>query len=271
MAVVADVPRSTRARHVWRSTREFLAHDILASLAALLVLAIIWQLVALVVDAQWLPRPTTVASRLGQLAGDGSFRTAALSSGWTALGGFAVATLLGGACGMAMGLSRIVAAGLKLYLDAVLMIPTVALAPIFVVMLGITSKSVFILTVIYAFGIVTLSTEHAVLGVDRTWMEVGTVFGANRRQLVTRILLPGVGPAFMGGLHLGMARAFKGMIVGQVFLGVLGIGSYEARFEQAFDSVGIWAIAVVLIAMALVLTWLVKLADHIINYWAYTS
>ncbi len=233
--------------------------------------AAVWELIALTANVQWLPAPTAVVSRIGQLFSDPAFRSTALSSGATALGGFAVATVLGAACGLAMGLSRIVAAGLRIYVDALLIIPTVALGPVFVVIFGITSTSVFILCVLYAFGIITLTTEHAFRGVDRLWLEVGAVYGADRRRLVTRIILPGVAPAFLGGLHLGMARAFKGMIVGQVFLGVLGIGAYEAQFEEAFDSVGIWSIAMVLIAMALVLSWLVKLADHVINHWAYTA
>lgn len=271
MAVVMQVPRISRRRHIWHSTREFLLHDILASLVAVLAALIVWELVALVVNLEWLPTPTAIVSELGDLFSDGSFRAAALSSGGIALGGFAVATILGGLCGLAMGLSRVVAAGLRIYVDALLIIPTVALGPVFVVIFGITSTSVFILSILYAFGIVAISTEHAIRGVDPIWLEVGAVFGANRRRLITQIILPGVAPAFFGGLHLGMARAFKGMIVGQVFLGVLGVGAYEARFEEAFDSVGIWSVAVVLIAMALVLTWLVKLVDHIVNYWAYTS
>lgn len=201
MAVVTatTVPRFNRRQHVWRSTREFLLHDILSSFAALLVLAIVWEVVALVLSAEWLPTPTSVASQIGQLFSDPSFRSAFFSSGGTALAGFAVATVLGAATGLAMGISKIVAAGLKLYIDALLIIPTVALGPVFVVIFGITSTSVFILCILYAFGIVTLTTEHAVRSVDRTWMEVGAVFGASRFKLITRILLPGVGPSFLGG------------------------------------------------------------------------
>lgn len=256
-------------RLIGRSLWHFLTHDVLTALLAAAAAVVVWWTVTLWVKAQWLPGPVSVGSRMVQLFGDPAFRSAFLTSLAITAGGFVVAVVLGGLCGLAMAVSRIADLALRYYVDAVLLLPTVVLAPVFVVVFGITSTNVFMLTVIYAFGIITLTSAMAVRNFDRSWLEVGTVFGANKFQLVTRILLRGVLPEFFGGLHLGIARAYKGMVVGQVFLGVLGIGAYEAKFQQAFDSAGIWSIAVILIAMALLLTWTVKAADHVVNYWAY--
>ena len=256
-------------RLIGRSLWHFITHDVLTALLAAAVAVVLWWAVTLVVKAQWLPGPASVVSRIIQLFKDPAFRSAYLSSLGITAGGFLVAVVLGGLCGLAMAVSRIADLALRYYVDALLLLPTIVLAPVFVVMFGITSTNVFMLTVIYAFGIITLTSATAVRTIDRSWLEVGAVFGASRFQLVTRILLRGVLPEFFGGLHLGITRAFKGMVVGQVFLGVLGIGAYEAKFQQAFDSAGIWSVAVILIAMALLLTWMVKAADHVVNYWAY--
>lgn len=256
---------------VWRSLREFLVHDVLTAFAALVAAVIIWYLVTLGVTAQWLPKPSGVASRIGDLFGQADFRSAFLSSVITLAVGFIIAAIAGAITGLAMALMRLVNYALRYYVDAILIVPSIALAPIFIIVFGITSQNVLALTVLYAYGIIALSTNVAVGGVDPTTLEVGRVFGADGRRLIFRIILPAAMPAFFGGLHLGMTRAFKGLVVGQVFLGVLGIGGYVARFSQAFDDTGIWSIALILIVMALIVTWIVKAVDHVVNYWAYRA
>jgi NitT/TauT family transport system permease protein len=168
-----------------------------------------------------------------------------------------------------MGVSRLANYALRYYVDAILITPTIALAPIFVILFGITSTNVLVLTVLYGYAIIAISTAVAVRGVDPTLLEVGRVYGAGRLRLAFGFLIPAAMPSLFGGLHLGVTRAFKGMVVGQVFLGVLGVGGFVARYSQAFDAAGVWCIAIVLIALALLITWFVKAADHVINYWAY--
>ncbi len=92
-----------------------------------------------------------------------------------------------------------------------------------------------------------------------------------RLGLVRTVLIPAMSPQFFSGLHLGMARAMKGMIVGQVVVGIIGIGEYEAQFQQVFDSVGVWSIAVLLVGASLAMTWIVKAIESFVNHWAYRT
>lgn len=252
-----------------KSLIDFVTHEILAALIGIVVAIVCWQLVTLGVHANWLPKPSSVASEAVELLGKPKFRSDLLSSLGIVITGFIVATVVGGLLGILMAISRVADLALRYYIDALLIVPPVALAPILVVVFGITSANIVALTVIFAIGLITVNSAAAVRGVDRLWIEVGQVFGASRAQLIRSIILPAVLPQFFAGLQLGLTRAYKGMIIGQVFLGVIGIGAYLALYQQAFDSAGIWAIGVMLIAVSLILTWCIKAVDHVVNYWAY--
>lgn len=252
-----------------RSLWSFATHDIAAAIAAIVVAIGVWELITLATTVRYIPPPGDVASRLKDLFGESAFRSAFLSSIGDTLIALAIAIVLGGLTGALIALSRIARLALRYYVDALLIVPPVALAPILIVIFGITSRNIIAISTLYGYAIIAVNTSAAVRSVDPVWLEVGRVYGAGGFRLIRDCVVPGVMPQFFSGLHLGVTRAFKGMIVGQVFLGVIGVGGYEARFQQAFDVPGIWGIAVLLIASSLILTWAVKALDHLVNYWAY--
>jgi NitT/TauT family transport system permease protein len=252
-----------------RSLAHFLRQDVLAAVLAVTAAALVWQMVSFFYTAAWLPAPASVASATGQLLTDPVFRSDLLLSLGAAGLGFAIAVVVGGVLGFTMAVSRLADMALRFYVDALLIVPSVMLAPVLVVIFGINWLNVIALSTLFGTSIVAINSAAAVRCVDRTWVEVGQVMGASRTTLIRRFMIPGILPQFFGGLHLGIARAFKGMVIGQVFLGVIGIGGYLARFQQAFDGAGIWSIALLLIASALLTSWTVKAVDHVINFWAY--
>jgi NitT/TauT family transport system permease protein len=252
-----------------RSLGHFLRHDMLAALLAIVAAAGVWQVVSLFYTAAWLPPPASVVAATQSLLTDPDFRGDLLLSLGAAGLGFGIAVVVGGAVGFMMAVSRLAEMALRFYVDALLIVPSVMLAPVLVVIFGINWLNVIALSTLFGTSIIAINSAAAVRCVDRTWVEVGQVMGASRGTLVRRFMIPGILPQFFGGLHLGVARAFKGMVIGQVFLGVIGIGGYLARFQQGFDGAGIWSVALLLIASALVTTWTVKAVDHVVNFWAY--
>lgn len=261
--------RGRRYRLMGRSLLSFATHEVAAALAAIAVAIGVWELLTIAARIRYIPPPGDVASKLSQLFGDPEFRSAFFTSVEDTLIALAFAIVIGGLTGLLLALSRIAHLALRYYVDALLIVPPVALAPILIVIFGISSNNIIAISALFAYPIVAVSSAAAVRSVDPAWIEVGRVFGASRHRLIIHLMLPGIMPHYFSGLHLGVTRGFKGMIVGQVFLGVIGVGGYEARFQQAFDVAGIWSIAVILIASALILTWTVKALDHLVNYWAY--
>jgi NitT/TauT family transport system permease protein len=95
--------------------------------------------------------------------------------------------------------------------------------------------------------------------------------GATRWQIYRHIIVPAALPLIIAGLRLGMGRCVKGMINGEMFIAIVGLGRLDDSFEGAFDSSGILAIMLVVVATAIVATGLVQLLDRRLNAWVYRT
>jgi ABC-type nitrate/sulfonate/bicarbonate transport system permease component len=272
---IAEAPSATprvatsRPRQLARAAAGFARRDILTSVVAMLVGAVVWQIIALTVRAPWLPTCTSVVSNSFQLLGQSPFREALRSSIADTAIGYAISVVLGGVGGIAMGLSKTVALALKQYLNLLLFVPPIVTAPIFLVIFGLSRSTLLAVIVVFSATVIAVNCKVAVARTDADLLDVAAVFGASRRQRLSRVVMPGALPLIFTGLYLGVGRAVKGMIIGQLFLAVIGLGAFEARFEHAFDAVGIWSIALIVIVLSLILAWIVKFLDSVINYWAY--
>ncbi|MDT4909834.1 MAG: NitT/TauT family transport system permease protein [Pseudonocardiales bacterium] len=260
----------SRWSRVGRAALRFLREELLVSLAALAVGAMAWQLVAVLIDAAWLPTFSSVISHCRDLLGQAQFRSALRDSISDVLVGYGISVVLGGVIGIGMGLNRYIDWAFVYYLDLLLFIPPIVTAPIFLIIFGLSKTTLLAVIVVFASTVIAVNCKAAVEGVDESLREVPRVFGASTLQTIVRVQLRAALPLVFTGLYLGVGRAVKGMIIGQLFIAVIGLGAYEARFEQAFDADGIWSIALIVVVAALVLSWVVRFVDGIVNHWAYS-
>lgn len=267
-ATIAAVA-STRRSRLGQAALRFLREQLLVNLTALAVGAALWQLVATAVHAVWLPTFWAVVSNTGQLLGEPALRSALAESLSDVLIGFAISVVLGGVTGAGMGLSRTVDSALRYYLDLLLFIPPIITAPIFLIIFGLSKATLLAVIVVFSATVIAVNAKAAVEGVDKSLGEVSRVFGANAMQRILLVELRAALPLIFTGLYLGVGRAVKGMIIGQLFIAVIGLGAYEARFQQSFDAEGIWSIALLVVAAALLFSWAVQFVDGLVNHWAY--
>jgi NitT/TauT family transport system permease protein len=261
-----------RPRRRWTAALlEFVRVDIRATVVGLVVGAVVWQLVALALDKNWLPTFTTIAGRIGDLLADSAFRSELLHSVGNMLLGFALAVVVGLAVGLAMGLNTLARYAFNIYVDVLLFIPPVVVTPVFFAIFGLSNSSVLAIIFIFSAPIIAATTKSALMTVDHGLIDAAASFGASRRQSAFLVVFRAALPMIFTGLHLGIGRAVKGMIIGQLILAVVGIGAYEARFQQAFDSVGLWSIAVIVVIVAIVFSWVVHFVDRLVNSWAYVG
>lgn len=237
-------------------------------LVGLVALVVIWQVAAVVADTPWFPPFTTVLTRIAELFSSGRIQPALVVSLGNLVVGYVVAVIVGVTMGTAMALSERVEWALRSYIDALLFVPPVVFAPIFFAFFGLSSLTLVLVVFVFSVFVITVNTQTAVAATDPALVDVAASFGATRTRVLREVTFPAALPVIFSGLQLGMGRAVKGMIVGELFITIVGLGGLERRFSSSFDAPGIWAIAVVVIAIALLLTALIQLLDRRINSWA---
>ena len=190
---------------------------------------------------------------------------------WVTLMETVLAFLIGTVTGLAMGLwlalNPTAAALFDPYIKAVNSMPRVILAPIFGVWFGLGMASKVALGVTLVFFIVFFNVYQGVREVSPTVLANARMLGASDRQLLRHVYVPSAMSWVFASLHNSVGLAFVGAVVGEYLGSSSGVGYLILQAEGTFDINSVVAGILVLTAFALVLDWMVTLAERRLMVW----
>ncbi|MFF0814968.1 ABC transporter permease [Rhodococcus sp. NPDC003318] len=129
-------------------------------------------------------------------------------------------------------------------------VPRIALAPLFVAWFGLTGTSKVVMGVSIVFFLLVENSRSAVKGVDRDQMTMAKVVGLNKRQLMTKVILPSAVPTIFAGLRLAITYAILGVIASEMIAAKNGLGQDIVRYSSEFQINYVFAVLIVLAAIA---------------------
>lgn len=235
----------------------------------LLTGAILWEVMARIWDQPFFPPLSEVLTKLVDLVGSGVIIGNLANSLLNLAIGFTFAAVVGVAVGVLMGAYRKVEMALDIYVYALLTAPSLVFAPIFFAVFGANNvrPSIIGVIVMYTIFIIIVNTTAAIRGVNPALVEMGRSYLANDRQLFLKVVLPAAAPLIFAGLRLGMGRAVKGMINGEMFIAIVGLGGVLTSAGKRFDAAGVLAILLVIIITALICVKIVQIIDLRFTSW----
>jgi NitT/TauT family transport system permease protein len=220
-------------------------------IAAVLLLAVGWELLGRAWNFLYLPPLSEVLVALWDLITDGTIARE-LAASLTALGaGMVIAIGLGVLIGTVMGLSATARATLDVYVDAMMAAPTVAFVPLFILLFGLGFPTRVATVVLFAIFPLIINTQAGVRAAQPDLVEMGRSLGASKAQMFRELRLPMAYPHLLAGLRIGVARGVDGMMTGEVLIAAVGLGGLLGRFGNAFTMDYLYAVVLVLLAMVL--------------------
>jgi ABC-type nitrate/sulfonate/bicarbonate transport system permease component len=239
--------------------------DFWPTILAFVVLVGGWELLGRVINQEFFPPLSKVIAKLFEVQDD---IVAALGTSLTNLViGFAVSVVFGIGLGLLMGAFRRLDAALDVYVNALLTAPSLVFAPIFFAIWGLDRWSIIAVIFMYCTWIMVVNTVTAVRTVPIELLEMGQSFNAPRLQTWWRIVLPSATPLIMAGVRLGIGRAVKGMLNGEMFIAIVGLGKLVMDGSRQFDSSLVLSILIVIIVIAFIAVWLVQAVDARLTRW----
>ncbi|MFQ5855414.1 MAG: ABC transporter permease [Anaerolineae bacterium] len=227
-----------------------------------------WEILGRLLDFPFLPPFSVVLRASWELTVSGEILGNLSASLVSLVVGYGLAATLGLTVGALMGRYRKVEHLLDVYLNAFLASPTLIWVPILFAFFGVSRLSQIAVVFLYSFWLITANTLTGIRTVDGSLLEMARSFGATERQLFWKIMLPGALPLIMAGLRIGMGRAVKGMINGEMFIALIGLGALIKIYGGRFDAARVLGILIVIIAVAVVTTSLVQALDRRVTRWA---
>jgi NitT/TauT family transport system permease protein len=235
--------------------------------AALVGLAVGWELVGRLDASMFVPPLSRVVAAWWHLLEDGTLVRAASSSLVSLVKGFVPAAVLGVAVGLAMGRFAMVRYVLDGWVNALMSAPLSALVPILIALFGVRDTVVAATVFMFSFFVIVVNTLTGVRGTERSLVEMARAFGAGEVALFGRVYLPAALPAVMLGLRLGIVQAVKGMVVGEMLISLVGLGERLIYYGNTFLIVELYAVILSVLLLALLAGHLAQSCDRALVRW----
>jgi NitT/TauT family transport system permease protein len=227
----------------------------------------LWELIGRHVNPLYMSYPSSIARAGWDMTVSGQLPSALATSGRTLILGFVIASVIGILVGMFIGRYPDVEAACDWLVNALYATPLVALVPLLVLWFGLGFEAKLFIVVMMAVFPILINTAAGVRNVSPSLIDVGRAFDTDERGIFTKIILPAALPYIMTGLRLGIGRAIIGMIVAEFFTGLSGLGALVVTYGNAFRTNAMLVPILVLMAMGVLLTSLVRWAEVRIAPW----
>lgn len=226
----------------------------LSRLGILVALLAFWELASgRLVPAYLISSPSKVAVTFWEWVMDGRLFYHAGITALEAVLGFLLGAFAGMTAGVILGRAKGLADLLNPFIVAFYSIPKVALAPLFIIWFGIGIEMKVLLTATIVFFLVFLNTFTGVRGVSQELVSILRLMGANERHVLRKVVLPSAIVWVFTGLRLSVPYAMIGAIVGEMIAANRGLGYLLSHSSSQFNTAGVFAALVAIIAMSAML------------------
>jgi len=230
---------------------------------------VLWEVIGQmhVVSHLLLPPISEVVSETIEMAQTGILWKNLAFSAQNFTAGFLIASVTGIPIGLLLGASRKLDIILGPYVWAFFSTPRLALLPLITVWLGFGWESKVFLIFIGAFFVIVINTWAGVKTVEQSLIHAGKVFGANKVQIFSKIVVPYTLPFIVVGLRLGVTRALVVTVVAEMLASSQGMGYIIVRAVDAFNSARLFSMIVILVIVSMILVTAMRKLEEWVAPW----
>ena len=225
-------------------------------------LAVVWEFVVRMgwASGRLAPPPSVIFATFADLARTGELQRNTLVTLARVAAGFGIGVAFATVLGAAAGYSPLVRRLLDPTIQALRAIPSIAWVPLFILWLGIFEASKVTLIAVGVFFPVYLGLMGAIQSVDRKLVEVGRAFRLSDAEMVRRILLPAVLPAYVISLRSGLGLGWMFVVAAELMGASEGLGYLLIDGQQLGKPAEIIAAIVAFAIVGKATDWLIVLA-----------
>lgn len=215
-------------------------------------LLLLWQMIALLIDAPYiLPTPTEIVREMWELRIP-LFTVHLPATMEVTFVGLSISIVLGLALAVLMDVFPTVQRAVYPVVIASQTIPTTAIAPLFVLWFGYTAWSKILVTVLMTFFPITISVFDGFKSSKREMEELLLTFGASKKDIFIKLKIPTALPSFFSAVKMAIPLSVIGAAIAEWLGAQSGLGYFSKRMMTQLNGPGVFA-PIVLLSIAAML------------------
>jgi NitT/TauT family transport system permease protein len=149
--------------------------------------------------------------------------------------GFISGTLLGTMVAILLWWSIFLSKVLDPYLVVLNSLPKVALGPIIIVFFGAGYSAILTMALLVSLFTTIIGVYSGLRQVDKEKITLLETFGANKKQILKKVVLPASFPTIMNALRINVGLSWIGVIMGEFLVSKAGLGYLIVYGSQVFQ------------------------------------
>ncbi|HBF86258.1 MAG TPA: sulfonate ABC transporter permease [Clostridiales bacterium] len=212
----------------------------------------LWEILSAVgaIDSFLMSSPSRIIKTVKNLVVTGNLWMHVGTTLYETVVGFLIATALGTAIAVAFWWSENLRKIFEPYVIVLNSLPKIALGPIIIVWFGSGTKSIVFMTVIITLIVTIITMQNAFLSCGKGKIMLMKSMGANKFQILSKLILPHSFPSFISCLKINVGMAWIGSIMGEYLTSKQGIGYLIVYGGQVFKLDLVMASTVILCVLA---------------------
>jgi NitT/TauT family transport system permease protein len=225
----------------------------------------VWELSvrARLLDARFFPAPTSIMGTFAATVSSGELWSHLSATLVRIAVGFLLGALPALLLGVLLGLAPFARAFANPIIFALYPVPKVAILPLIMLIFGIGETSKYVVVAIAVFFLVIVNTMAGVVQIEKIHFDVARNFGASRRDLYVRVVLPGALPQIFTGLKLANGVALIVLVTAEF------VGPDRGKV-MIFQSWQVFAIERLFVGLVVVLGYLLSSFEEL-SGWPYVK
>lgn len=219
------------------------------------------------VNQLMIPAPASVLGAMIDLTIDGRLPWAIAVSLSRVLQGFIYGSLLGIVLGLLVGWFRAVEDAVDPLVAAIYPIPKSALFPLFILWFGLGETSKVVTIMIGVLFLVLINTVTGVKAIDPVLLKAAQDLGAKRRQIFTKVVIPGALPNIFTGLRLGAGMALILVFITEMEATKAGLGFLLWDSYQLLLVKQVFACTVAFGILGILSSWILQWLERALCPW----
>ena len=193
---------------------------------SLIVPLLIWTVISSLnlVSPLFLPTPAAVISAGIKMFTEDNLSVDVLVSSTRVLAGFLVAGIIGVPMGLAMGTFYSLDSLLAPIVGTVRYMPVTAFVPLIVIWLGLEEPSKILIIMLGVVLYNAIMVADAVKFIPNEMINVAYTLGANRRDVVFKVIIPATFPSVLDTLRVNISGAWNFLVIAELVASQNGLG-----------------------------------------------
>ena len=231
------IPISKQHQEFLKKVRLRKALILSAQLIILIAFFALWEVFAdlKIIDPFITSQPARMLKTLGNLYHEGRLFYHIWVTCYETVVGFLLGTIFGTVVAVVLWWSEFLAKALEPYLVVLNSLPKIALGPIFIVWIGPGPASIIVIALTISLIVTILEVLNGFLAVDQDKIKLVKTFGANRFQVLIKVVLPSSFPVIINAFKINVGLSWVGVIVGEFLVSKAGLGYLIVYGGQVFQ------------------------------------